>query len=223
MRLDDVLNNKDTIMNPIADTIGRKFLGLDLITFAHHANLNLRKFPSNSHNCEWSWKCPQHSAHKRVLMYLRVYTMSGFIHQVHWLCHFIPKILQITFHIQRHLRGVTHQLPTADVVYTELMMTIRELNTGCLHSAAIVGTSNTTYSSGRWIGSAVVIDPVSYCELPFQVWEFMKLMMQSYKSSQRRIAFSSNNHFNLPSTLLIMLTTEPRMVSILQAHGWILS
>lgn len=41
-------------------------------------------------------------------------------------------------------------------------MTIRELDTGCIHGAAIVGTSNTTYSSGRWIGSAVVIDPVSY-------------------------------------------------------------
>lgn len=159
-------------------------------------------------------QCPQKSAH---VPSSRVYTRNGFIHQVHWLCHFIPKILQMTFHIQRCLRGVTHQLPEADVVYTELMMTIRELDTGYIHSAAIVGTSNTTCSSGRWIRWAVVIGPVSYCELPFQVWEFIKLMMQCYKSSQWRFSFPSNNHFDLPSILLIVSTPKSRMVSILQS------
>lgn len=93
----------------------------------------------------------------------------------------------------------------------------------CIYCAAIVGTFSTTYSF--WpldrIGSAVVIDPVSYCEFPFQVWKFIKLMMQSYKSSQRRfsLSFSAHDHFDLPSTLPVVLTTEPRRVSTLQAHG----
>lgn len=46
MRIDYVLNNEDTIPGPIANTIERRFLGLDLITFANHATLNMRQFPS---------------------------------------------------------------------------------------------------------------------------------------------------------------------------------